>query len=236
MDIKPKLAGKLEVFAAQQRETRRQSKHAFKDELKKKGTPDRSHILTERNFPKRAMTPARQAPAQFNPPGKTQGMSSKNITVTQANRLAKYAPIIQECSAKYQVPVPLICGVILQESGAKAQAVSKTGAKGLMQLMPATATRFGVSNAFDAKQNIDGGTKYLKFLLDKFEGNYELALAGYNAGEHRVAEYGNKIPPFKETQKYIPNVLSYANTIAEILGPQQSPQVAVNLPSYSKKV
>lgn len=160
----------------------------------------------------------------------------KEITVTQANRLAKHAPTIQECSKKYNVPVELICGVILQESGGNHKAVSHAGAKGLMQLMPATAKRFGVTNSFDAKQNIDGGTKYLRFLLDRFNGDYRLALAGYNAGERNVEKYGNKVPPFAETRAYVPNVLAYANTIWSALHPQPPAQVAsATLPSYAKK-
>lgn len=161
----------------------------------------------------------------------------KAITVTQANRLAKYAPTIQECSKKYNVPVELICGVILQESGGNHKAVSHAGAKGLMQLMPGTAKRFGVTNSFDARQNIDGGTKYLRFLLDRFKGDYRLALAGYNAGERNVEKYGNKIPPFAETRAYVPNVLGYADAIWSVLHPQPPAQVAsATLPTFAKKV
>ncbi len=161
----------------------------------------------------------------------------KEITVTQANRLAKYSPVIQESSKKYNVPVELICGVILQESGGNHKAVSHAGARGLMQLMPATAKRFGVTNSFDARQNIDGGTKYLRFLLDRFKGDYRLALAGYNAGERNVEKYGNKVPPFAETRAYVPNVLAYADTIWSALHPQPSAQVAsATLPTFAKKV
>lgn len=143
--------------------------------------------------------------------------SHKEITQQQANRLSKYAPTIQEASRKHNVPVELICGVILQESGGNPRAVSSAGAKGLMQLMPATARRFGVTNSFDAAQNIDGGTKYLRFLLDRFKGDYKLALAGYNAGEGNVEKYGNRVPPFAETRSYVPSVLAYADTIHNIL-------------------
>lgn len=161
----------------------------------------------------------------------------KAITMTQANRLAKHAPTIQECSKKYNVPVELICGVILQESGGNHKAVSRAGARGLMQLMPATARRFGVTNSFDAKQNIEGGTKYLRNLLDRFNGDVKLALAGYNAGEGAVERYGNKIPPFAETKAYVPNVLGYANAIWNVLHPQPQPTTvaSTNLPSYAKK-
>lgn len=140
----------------------------------------------------------------------------KAITTVQAQRLARYAPAIEACARKYGVPVEIICGVILQESGGNARAVSPAGAKGMMQLMPGTARRFGVRNVFDPVQNIEGGTRYLRFLLDKFEGNISLALAGYNAGEHNVEKYGNKIPPFAETRGYVPNVLGYTQTMINI--------------------
>ncbi|MFH1873668.1 MAG: lytic transglycosylase domain-containing protein [Pseudomonadota bacterium] len=155
----------------------------------------------------------------------------KNITATQANRLAKYAPIIQDMAAKHNVPVELICGVILQESGGKAKAVSHAGAKGLMQLMPATAKRFGVKDVFDPAQNIEGGTKYLRWLLDRFDGKMDLALAGYNAGEGNVEKYGNKIPPFKETQAYVPNVLGYTQSMINIFASASTSE----LPSHARR-
>lgn len=142
---------------------------------------------------------------------------SASISLKQAERLADYAPHIQASAKKHGVPVELICGVILQESGGNAKALSPAGAKGLMQLMPATARRMGVKDILDPAQNIEGGTKYLRFLLDKFDGNVELALAGYNAGEGAVVRYGNKIPPFAETQKYVPKVIAYSNEVSSIL-------------------
>lgn len=142
---------------------------------------------------------------------------SKPISTEQAKRLAEYAPLIQESAAKHHVPVELICGVILQESGGNAKARSHCGAKGLMQLMPATARSLGVKNAYDPVQNIDGGTKYLRKLLDRFDGDVHLALAGYNAGEGAVVKHGNKIPPYKETQHYVPSVLGYTQSMVEIL-------------------
>ncbi|MBI2346416.1 MAG: lytic transglycosylase domain-containing protein [Deltaproteobacteria bacterium] len=140
------------------------------------------------------------------------------ISATHAARLAHYAPVIGHCAAKYGVPVPLICGVILQESGGNPKAVSPAGARGLMQLMPATARRMGVTNIMDPRQNIEGGVRYLRFLLDRFKGNVKLAVAAYNCGEGNVEKYGNRIPPFRETQGYVPNVLSYAQTVHQILG------------------
>lgn len=149
--------------------------------------------------------------------------SSQTISTDQAKRLARYAPLIKNAAARHGVPIELICGVILQESGGNARAVSPAGARGLMQLMPQTARRFGVHNSFDPTQNIEGGTKYLRFLLDRFKGNVELALAGYNAGEQNVEKYGMRIPPFRETQNYVPNVLNYARAMVEMLKPAASP-------------
>jgi len=146
----------------------------------------------------------------------------------QAQRLARYAPVIQDAARRHNVPIELICGVILQESGANPRAVSHAGAKGLMQLMDGTAKRFGVANSFDPRQNIEGGTKYLRFLLTHFKGNVELALAGYNAGEHNVAKHGNKIPPFRETQNYVPAVLGYTQSMIDIL------TASAPLPRYAK--
>jgi hypothetical protein len=90
-----------------------------------------------------------------------------------------------------------------QESSFKSRAISPKGARGLMQLMPGTAARFGVTSIFDPRQNIEGGARYLRFLLDRFDGDVNLALAGYNAGEGAVEKYGWRIPPYAETQEYV---------------------------------
>jgi soluble lytic murein transglycosylase-like protein len=97
----------------------------------------------------------------------------------------------------------LLYSVMHQESSFKSRAISPKGARGLMQLMPGTAARFGVRNIFDPQQNIEAGTRYLRFLLDRFEGDLKLALAGYNAGEGAVDKYGWRIPPYAETQEYV---------------------------------
>lgn len=159
---------------------------------------------------------------------------TKTITMGQAQKLARYAPIIQEAAHKNNVPVELICGVILHESGGNPRALSPAGARGLMQLMPETAKRFGVTNSFDLKQNIEGGTKYLRYLLDHFHGNVELTLAGYNAGEKNVEKYGNNIPPFRETQNYVPSVLGYTLAMAEILRQGRATQPATPIPPNAK--
>jgi soluble lytic murein transglycosylase-like protein len=160
---------------------------------------------------------------------------SKKITLKQAQRLAKYAPLIQSAAKRHNVPVELICGVILQESGGKVRARSHCGARGLMQLMPATARRFGVKNSYDPAQNIEGGVKYLRFLLDRFDGNLELVLAGYNAGEGNVAKYGNKIPPFRETQNYVPAVLGYTQSMIDIFTASQPMLARTELPAHARR-
>lgn len=110
---------------------------------------------------------------------------------------------IIESGAKHGVDPKLVYAVMNQESTFKKNAVSPKGACGYMQLMPDTARRFGVTNIFDPKQNIDAGTKYLRFLLDLFDNNVELALAGYNAGEYRVIREGYRVPQIRETQNYV---------------------------------
>ena len=111
--------------------------------------------------------------------------------------------LIVESGTRNGVDPVLLYAIMHQESTFKQRAVSPKGARGLMQLMPGTAARYGVTNIFDPRQNIEGGARYMRFLLDLFEGNVELALAGYNAGEGAVMKYGNRIPPYSETQEYV---------------------------------
>ncbi|OGH97433.1 MAG: hypothetical protein A2287_05535 [Candidatus Melainabacteria bacterium RIFOXYA12_FULL_32_12] len=115
--------------------------------------------------------------------------------------------IVKQVADKHNIDERLILAVIKQESGFNPNAVSSAGAQGLMQLMPATAKRLGVSNPFDPVQNIEGGVKHLKGLMAKYRGNLVLSLAAYNAGGGNVDKYGG-IPPFKETQNYVKNILS----------------------------
>lgn len=111
--------------------------------------------------------------------------------------------LVYEAAMQNGLDPCLIFSIMRQESGFNRGAVSIKGASGLMQLMPATAARFGVKNIFDPRENVFGGTKYLRWLLDRFNGDVRLALAGYNAGEGAVEFYGLRIPPFLETQNYV---------------------------------
>jgi soluble lytic murein transglycosylase-like protein len=118
----------------------------------------------------------------------------------------KYDELIALSAARNGVDPNLVVAMMRQESGFNPRALSYKGASGLMQLMPATARRFGVTNIFDAAQNIEGGTRYLRFLLDQFNGDVNLVLAGYNAGEHAVVNWGYQVPRYRETQNYVKSI------------------------------
>ena len=122
-------------------------------------------------------------------------------------KAGQYDSIIEKAAQSASVEPNLLRAVIVVESGFNSRAVSKRGAVGLMQLMPATASRFGVSNLYDPRENVHAGARYLKFLMDRFGQNVRLALAAYNAGEDAVDRNGGQIPPFSETMAYVPRVL-----------------------------
>ncbi len=111
--------------------------------------------------------------------------------------------LIVESGTRNSVDPLLLYSIMHQESTFKARALSNKGASGLMQLMPGTARRFGVSSIWDPRQNVEGGARYMRFLLNMFNGDVNLALAGYNAGEGAVMKYGNRVPPYNETQEYV---------------------------------
>lgn len=204
------------------RKASKKSSQGFIEELS-------GHVEAPKETKQRHSVATRSA-RRFQPPRLAR---AKSITAVQAQRLARYAPLIEGAARRHGVPVELICGVILQESGGNPRAVSPAGAQGLMQLMPGTARRFGVTNSFDPVQNIDGGTRYLRFLLERFKGRLDLVAAGYNAGEGNVEKYGNKIPPFRETQGYVPNVLGYTQSMIDIFASSANP---LKLPSNARRV
>ena len=123
--------------------------------------------------------------------------------------ILRYSSYIENASKTHGVDSALVHAVITAESGYNAGATSKAGARGLMQLMPDTAARYGVRNITDPQENINGGVKYLRDLITMFNGNLELAVAAYNAGENAVIRHGNRIPPYAETVHYVPKVLGF---------------------------
>jgi soluble lytic murein transglycosylase-like protein len=123
--------------------------------------------------------------------------------------IRRYSSIVETAARQYGVDKALVHAVISAESGYNPQAVSRAGARGLMQLMPETARRYGVRNSMDPVDNIYGGVKYLRDLLTMFKGNMELAVAAYNAGENAVIRYGLRVPPYTETLGYVPRVLDF---------------------------
>ena len=126
-------------------------------------------------------------------------------------KINRLSPHIHRVAERMGFDPDLIHAVILAESAYREKALSPKGAMGLMQLMPATAKRLGVEDPWDPVQNIEGGAKYLRFLLDRYQGDVELAVAAYNAGEGAVDKYGRTVPPYKETVLYVKKVKEFMN-------------------------
>ncbi|MFZ2266970.1 MAG: lytic transglycosylase domain-containing protein [Azonexus sp.] len=122
---------------------------------------------------------------------------------------ARFDQVVEQTAQTYGLESSLLHAVISVESGYNPAAVSPKGARGLMQLMPGTAQRYGVADAMDPVQNVQGGARYLRDLLKMFNSDKRLAVAAYNAGENAVARYGNQIPPYRETVSYVPKVMRY---------------------------
>ncbi|OAL78536.1 transglycosylase [Acinetobacter sp. SFB] len=156
------------------------------------------------------------------------GSSEASVLPSYSRNKNAFDPIIKQAATQHGISEGLIKAVMHTESGFNVNARSPVGAQGLMQLMPATARRFNVSNAYDPQQNIMAGAKYLSWLMKRFNGNTSLVLASYNAGEGNVAKYGG-IPPFKETQDYVRRVSSrfsnlYSNGISTISSNNSPPE------------
>ncbi len=192
------------------------------------------------------------------------GKSGKFVTPTvyvapaisaTANSLGGYTTgdartdrFIMESGARHGVDTRLLYAIMHQESRFKSRALSHKGAAGLMQLMPGTAARFGVRDRYDPQQSIDGGTKYVRWLLNYFGGREDLALAGYNAGEGAVLKYGRQIPPYRETREYVRRIMGRYNLIRDPQTARRAPvatttQIAraevekpVPLPVYEQNV
>ena len=144
--------------------------------------------------------------------------------------LAPYAREIREAAARYGVEEGLIKAVIRVESGFNSRAVSPKGARGLMQLMPGTASMLGVRDSFDPRQNIDGGVRHLRGLIDRFGSDLKLALAAYNAGEQAVMNHGG-IPPYRETRDYVTRILGLFAPAPAEAAPPAAPE-----PQYTYRV
>jgi soluble lytic murein transglycosylase-like protein len=134
---------------------------------------------------------------------------AKPISGSMWARRMQFQSLINGAALRHGLMPELLHAVIRAESAYQPNALSHAGACGLMQLMPATAARFRVRNIWDPAENIEGGATYLRFLMDLFDNDLRLALAGYNAGENAVKRYGNQIPPYPETQNYVRKVLQF---------------------------
>lgn len=183
-------------------------------------TPNGVHVRTESVITTATLPPSktvRLTAKAINAAGKTNVRSTSGLYMPRRNAMMTASKFldgfttgnttIDSYIAKFgkdnNVDPALIYSVMHQESSFKPGAISNKGARGLMQLMPGTAARFGVTNIFDPRQNIEGAAKYLKWLLDKFDNDVSLALAGYNAGEGAVLKYGRQVPPYRETKEYV---------------------------------
>ena len=166
------------------------------------------------------------------------GASEASVLPSYSRNKNAFDTLIRQAAQQHGISEGLIKAVMHTESGFNTNARSPVGAQGLMQLMPATARRFNVSNAYDPQQNIFGGAKYLSWLLKRFNGNTQYAIAAYNAGEGNVDKYGG-IPPFRETRDYVRRVTSryqnlYASSLGSISNPSSaSPQVIAQSANYT---
>lgn len=136
-------------------------------------------------------------------------MHRERLFATTKRRMPdSYVPLLRKVAREHSIDQALLQAVMAVESGYDPNVVSRKGAVGLMQLMPETARRYGVRNLYDPAENIQGGAKYLRDLMRQFNNDLSLTLAAYNAGEDAIVQYGNRIPPYRETLQYVPRVLT----------------------------
>lgn len=162
--------------------------------------------------------------------------TEKKSTAAAPALFEDYTSYVEKAASKYAIEPELIHAVIKTESNGNQRAVSKKGAVGLMQLMPSTATDMAVLNPFNPEENIEGGVKYLKYLLERFNGDLTLALAAYNAGPKVVEKYGN-VPPISETREYVKKILALYNGKKYYpSSPKQEASVAGPVPVYKVRL
>ena len=164
------------------------------------------HFTNSRSSSQGAKLYIKTAPKPRGEPGVTPFMPSD----TNPERFTRYDEVIRQAATLYQIPVELVRAMIKVESDYDPRAVSIAGARGLMQIMPATGERMQVRDLFDPRENIFGGVRYMRILANTFNGDLQLTVAGYNAGEGAVMRHGG-IPPYEETRMYVTKVLYYYN-------------------------
>ena len=171
----------------------------------------------------------------YNPSGTRLAMGSSSHLKGFTTGNPMHDQYIVDSSRRYRIDPLLIYAQMHQESSFKIKATSHKGASGLMQLMPATARRFGVTRIYDPQQNIDAGVKYMRWLLDTFNQDVVLALAGYNAGEGAVMKYGWRVPPYRETQEYVRRIGSRYSMISDGRYLNTARKVNENTASFTQK-
>ncbi|MGQ5524526.1 lytic transglycosylase domain-containing protein [Chitinimonas sp. PSY-7] len=177
--------------------------------------------------PRPSKTPTVTTPVPVDKPKKPEALSPS---------AQQYAPMIADVAAQYAVDPLLVHAVVRAESAYRPSAVSNKGAIGLMQVIPATGRRFGKTELNNPRDNLEAGAAYLKWLIERFDGRLDLALAGYNAGEGAVARYADQIPPYAETRQYVSKVLSYyASAKGTAANPHTMPMWTAAPPSLAKR-
>jgi soluble lytic murein transglycosylase-like protein len=164
--------------------------------------------FTDAPFGKKTEKVAKEKTSDLSIDNRVSRTSAKRLRASTSAGLVDYAAYVRQAASKYEIEPELIRAVIKAESNGDHRAVSPKGAMGLMQLMPQTANDMNVSNPFNPEENIEGGTRYLRYLLEKFNGDITLALAAYNAGPQTVEKYGN-VPPISETVQYVKKVFAF---------------------------
>ncbi|MEJ2140826.1 MAG: lytic transglycosylase domain-containing protein [Gammaproteobacteria bacterium] len=174
--------------------------------------PDGSRMVSDRKFDSKKYKLVTRS-RHLDRLGKLAAKKNENFQAPVINYL-RFESLIHQAANRHNVDAALVKAVIHTESYFNPRATSRKGASGLMQLMPQTAEKLGVTDLYNPRQNINGGTKYLSQLMKRYSNSLSLVLAAYNAGENAVARYRG-IPPYKETQNYVKKVLSYRNFYSE---------------------